>query len=385
MYPDFSYVFNDFFGTPVDNWTQIFKTFGLFLVLGLLSASVILRRELVKLAEQGKFKAKIEEVVLGEKPKWQDLLANSILGFIVGFKGGLVLSDFEVFRLDPAAAILSTKGNFLLGILSLIVFAGFKYWEINKNALPKPIIEKKSIFPHHKIGDITVYAAVCGVIGAKFFAVLETPAEFIQRPLEMLLSGSGLAIYGGLIGGFFGVRYYLKRNDIPFLHVADAVAPALLIAYGVGRLGCHFSGDGDWGIVAAAIPEWWFLPDWLWSYDYPNNVAKSGVLMEGCSGIYCTKLVPPVYPTPIYELIVSLLLAFTLIRIKSRLKLPGMLFAIYLIMNGVERFFIEKIRVNVKYEWPLGLQPTQAEVISIIFVLLGLLMIYLLKKGKLKV
>ena len=107
--------------------------------------------------------------------------------------------------------------------------------------------------------------------------------------------------------------------------------------------------------------------------------------MEGCSGIYCSKLVPPVYPTPLYELGMSLILAFTLIKIKPKLKSPGMLFAIYLIMNGVERFFIEKIRVNVKYEWPLGLQPTQAEVISVIFVLLGLLMIYLLKKGKLKV
>lgn len=385
MYPDFSYVFNDLFGTPVDNWTQIFKTFGLFLVLAILSASFILRRELIKLAEAGAFKAKMEEVIVGAKPKWQDLIANSILGFIFGFKGGLALFNFEVFRMDPAAAILSTQGNFLLGILGMAGFAGLKYWELNKQALPKPLTEKREIFPHHKIGDITVYAAVFGVIGAKFFAVLETPEAFIERPLEMLLSGAGLAIYGGLIGGFFGVRYYLKKNDIPFLHVADAVAPALFIAYGVGRMGCHFSGDGDWGIVAASIPEWWFLPDWLWSYDYPNNVAKSGVLMEGCSGIYCTRLVPPVYPTPLYELGMSLLLAFTLIKIKPKLKLPGMLFAIYLIMNGVERFFIEKIRVNVKYEWPLGLQPTQAEVISVIFVLLGLSMIFLLKKGKLKV
>ena len=96
MYPDFSYVFNDLFGTPVDNWTQIFKTFGLFLVLAILSASFILRRELVKLAEAGEFKAKIEEVIIGAKPKWQDLIANSILGFLVGFKGGLALLDFEV-------------------------------------------------------------------------------------------------------------------------------------------------------------------------------------------------------------------------------------------------------------------------------------------------
>ena len=385
MYPDFSYFFHDLFGTPLDNWTQIFKTFGLLLVLAILSASFILSRELKKMADKGVFKAQIVEIVTGKKPKLEDLLVNAVLGFVTGFKGYLVLFDFEFFRKDPAGAILSSEGNFLMGLLFMLIFAGFKYWELNRKALPKPLVEKKEVFPHHKIGDITVYAAVFGVIGAKLFAVLETPAEFLERPLEMLLSGSGLAIYGGLIGGFFGVRYYLKKNNIPFLHVADAVAPALFIAYGVGRLGCHFSGDGDWGIVAAAIPEWWFLPDWLWSYDYPNNVANRGVLMEGCDAIYCKRLMPAVYPTPLYELVMSFGLAFTLIKIKDRIKVPGMLFAIYLIMNGVERFFIEKIRVNVKYDWPFGLQPTQAEVISIVFVLLGLLMMFLLKKGKIKV
>jgi len=108
------------------------------------------------------------------------------------------------------------------------------------------------------------------------------------------------------------------------------------------------------------------------------------VLMEGCTGIYCKHLVPPVYPTAIYEMLMSMLLAFALIKIRPRLKVPGMLFAIYMIMNGVERFFIEKIRVNVTYDWPFGLQPTQAEVISVIFILIGLLLVYLLRSGKLK-
>jgi phosphatidylglycerol---prolipoprotein diacylglyceryl transferase len=384
MYPDFSYIFHDLFGTPVDNWTQIFKTFGLFLVFAIISASIILRNELKKLAAAGKFKPQIEYKIIGEQPKISDLIGNAILGFIIGFKGGIIFSDFDTFRQDPAASLMSTEGNLLLGLLGLGVFAAYKYWAIKRKALPKPVKESEEVFPHNKIGEITVYAAVSGVIGAKLFAVLETPAEFLERPIEMLFSGAGLAIYGGLIGGFFGVRYYLKRNNIPFLYVADAVAPALFIAYGVGRLGCHFSGDGDWGIVAASIPEWWFLPEWLWSYDYPNNVAKAGVLMEGCTGIYCKHLVPPVYPTAIYEMLMSMLLAFALIKIRPRLKVPGMLFAIYMIMNGVERFFIEKIRVNVTYDWPFGLQPTQAEVISVIFILIGLLLVYLLRSGKLK-
>lgn len=68
-----------------------------------------------------------------------------------------------------------------------------------------------------------------------------------------------------------------------------------------------FSGDGDWGIAAAAQPEWWFLPDWLWSYDYPNNVAQDGVEMAGCEYTYCRRLEPAVYPTSVYETIMAFL------------------------------------------------------------------------------
>ena len=59
--------------------------------------------------------------------------------------------------------------------------------------------------------------------------------------------------------------------------------PSLILAYGIGRAGCHFSGDGDWGIVASNQPDWWFLPDWMWSYNYPNNVINEGIPIPGCS------------------------------------------------------------------------------------------------------
>ena len=50
----------------------------------------------------------------------------------------------------------------------------------------------------------------------------------------------------------------------------------LFLTYGIGRNGCHFSGD-DWGIVLSNQPDWWFLPDWMWSYNYPNNVINEGI------------------------------------------------------------------------------------------------------------
>jgi prolipoprotein diacylglyceryltransferase len=88
-----------------------------------------------------------------------------------------------------------------------------------------------------------------------------------------------------------------------------------------------------------------------------------------------------VYPTPIYETIMCLLLFFMLWSLRKRLKVPGTLFGLYLLVNGLERFFIEKIRVNTKYEH-LPFQPTQAELISLMLVLAGLfLMIYLPRRA----
>jgi hypothetical protein len=78
-----------------------------------------------------------------------------------------------------------------------------------------------------------------------------------------------------LIVAGIAVAIYARRKKIPFLHLADATAPGLILAYGIGRIGCHVSGDGDWGIVNTAEKPGWlsWLPDWAWSYDYPNNVG----------------------------------------------------------------------------------------------------------------
>jgi len=114
-----------------------------------------------------------------------------------------------------------------------------------------------------------------------------------------------------------------------------------------------------------------FLPDWLFAYPYPHNVISEGVRIPGCDGqSYCSQLPIPVFPTPFYETIVCLILFFALWYFRKRLTIPGTLFALYLILNGVERFFVEKIRVNSKYDI-FGFRPTQAELISAGLVLSG--------------
>ncbi|HEY4150430.1 MAG TPA: prolipoprotein diacylglyceryl transferase family protein, partial [Chitinophagaceae bacterium] len=118
------------------------------------------------------------------------------------------------------------------------------------------------------------------------------------------------------------------------------------------------------------------------AYNYPHNVNKVDTLMTNCSwGEYCFSLKDPVYPTPIYETLVCLVLFFVLWSLRKRIKVPGVLFGVYLLLNGIERFFIEKIRVNTKYDH-LPFQPTQAELISSLLVIAGLfLIIYLPKKA----
>ena len=94
-----------------------------------------------------------------------------------------------------------------------------------------------------------------------------------------------------------------KKHKISFWHLNDAAAPALMISYALGRVGCQISGDGDWGINNLKPKPFSWLPDWMWAYDYPNNINNEGIEIENSIfPDYNHKLENPVYPTPIYEM-----------------------------------------------------------------------------------
>lgn len=372
MYPDLSYFLHDLIGTPVDNWTSIFKTFGIFLVLAILTAAYLLYIELKRKADAGVFSGEPAEIVEGKSITITELLGNALLGFILGFKLIYAWQNFPEFQSDPASILLSTQGNWLGGIVGALLFGGYQYWVVQRKKLPEPIVKKVQLYPHDRIGNITVIAAIFGVIGAKVFDILEHPEDLIADPIGTIVSGSGLAIYGGLIFGFLAVYIYLRMKKIPPKPVLDAVAPALILAYGIGRLGCHFSGDGDWGIVNTSVqPSWWFLPDWLWAYNYPHNVINEGQKIADCVGHYCQQLAAPVYPTSVYEFLMTLLIGGLLWSLRKKITIPGLLFCLYLILNGIERFMIEEIRVNDVYPF-LGTEFTQAQFVAMILFLIGI-------------
>ncbi len=371
MYPNLYYAFQDILGVELEG-LKLVNSFGFFVALSFILSAWILTLELKRKQNLGQFTYSEEKIQVGAPASIMELLINFLLGFVFGFK---ILGAFFIDSAldDPQAFILSANGSWPLGILVGIVFAGLKWWEKNKQKLAKPEERIIRIWPHDRVGDIILYAAFFGFLGAKIFHNLENWNEFSKDPIGALISFSGLTFYGGLICAGAAIIYYAHKRKISVIHLADAMAPTMMFAYAFGRIGCQVSGDGDWGVPNLHPKPFSWMPDWLWAYSYPNNVIGEGKPIPGCKGPYCNELVPAVFPTPLYEIVACFILFTVLWGYRKKLKIAGQLSGLYLILNGLERFFIEKIRVNTKYE-ALPLQPTQAELISFIMILSGIIL-----------
>ena len=190
---------------------------------------------------------------MGHGPNPIDLAIQALMGFVLGWKVlYLVVNAGTLFQGSglPQAHLFSTEGNVMWGILGALALAGWRYWEVKRAQLPEPKLVERQVRPEELVGGVTAAAAIGGIAGAKLFHLLEYPDEFvafIQQPSLNAFLG-GLTIYGGLIVGGLAVYVFARRNKMNFLRLADATSPGLLLAYGIGRMGCQISGDGDWGI-----------------------------------------------------------------------------------------------------------------------------------------
>jgi phosphatidylglycerol:prolipoprotein diacylglycerol transferase len=423
MYPNLYYALKDLFGIS-NPWPffRFINSFGFFVALSFIAAAVTLTKELMRKEREGLLQSREQLMLIGKPATPTELTLNFVGGFILGFKiVGLLTAD-SALTANMQDYLLSTQGSLAGGLVLGLLLAGLKWYEKNKQKQPQPQEKKVRIWPHDRVGDMTLFAFIFGFIGAKIFNSLENWDDFVRDPVDSLFSFSGLTFYGGLICAALAIWVYARKNGITFWHLNDAAAPGLMLAYAIGRIGCQVSGDGDWGILNSAyvtdangksvlaanpndytrilqdyktvyLPQFGsldkvphlsvkapsFLPDWLFAYSYPHNVISEGFRMPDCNGQYCSQLPIPVFPTPIYETLVCLGLFFLLWSLRKRLRVPGTLFAVYLVINGIERFFIEKIRVNTKYE-NLPLHPTQAELISAALVITGGILYFRLKK-----
>ena len=424
MYPNLYYAFKDIFGVEW-NWLRIFNSFGFFVAISFIAAAIVLTKELRRKERDGLMGYTEETIMVGRPASIAELLINFLLGFLLGYKIiGLFTAQNDAIK-DPQSFIFSSEGNLAAGLLLGALLAGLKWYERGKQKLAKPEKRTIRIWPHDRVGDMVIFAAVFGFLGAKIFHNLENLDELMRNPIESLLSFSGLTFYGGLICAGLAITFYAKKHKIGFWHLGDAIAPALMIAYAIGRLGCQVSGDGDWGILNSAyvteisttkavpadtatfertlinnrdlynklfnnqpaqhahVKAPSFLPEWTVAYSYPNNVINEGVRIPDCTDDHCSTLPIPVFPTPFYETVVCMIFFFVLWSLRKRFTIAGTIFGLYMILNGIERFLVEKIRVNTQYDFG-GFRPTQAEIISFGLLLAGVLIIVFRRRQALK-
>ncbi|MCB0803311.1 MAG: prolipoprotein diacylglyceryl transferase [Flavobacteriales bacterium] len=385
MYPTISDALRDLFGIDIP---LPFPTFGFFVALSFLIAAYLFAKELKRKEALGWLKARTIEVKIGEKASSSELIGNALIGFIIGYKLLEIFLNYSDMVSDPQGFILSTRGNFLGGLIGAVGFGYSKYREKEKTKLAQPKLIKQTLRPFELVGNMTMIAAISGILGAKIFHNLENLDELMADPVHALLSFSGLSIYGGLIIGGISVLYYAVKNGLTWIHVADACAPGLMAAYAMGRVGCQLSGDGDWGMPnTLPKPEWMsFLPDWMWAYDYVGNVLGRDLGYPGNPVTFVESGMTFVYegnawPTPFYETIMASIIFGILWALRKRIMIPGFIFSLYMTLNGVERFFIEKIRINPDYHF-FGISATQAEIIAVLMFVSGLAGIYYFTKNK---
>jgi phosphatidylglycerol:prolipoprotein diacylglycerol transferase len=376
MFPTLSSLIEYFTGK---NIPLPFQTFGAFVGLAFVAGYWAFSQEFKRKERLGYLHPIKRNITVGEAPSVTDIVGNGIFGFVLGYKLVDAALNYHVLIDDTQAFILSTRGNLIGGLVCAAIFAYWSYYEAKKEQLPEPKKVNVTIHPYELMGSLLLWAAIFGFAGAKLFNALENWSDFMRDPVGMLIGFEGLTFYGGLICGGAAVLYVAKKHGIKPLDMLDIGGPGMMLAYGVGRIGCQMAGDGDWGISNLAPKPHWlsWAPDWMWSFTYPHNVAMMDRdnKIPDCVGKFCYALREPAYPTPFYECIICLLLFVFLWQIRHKIKAPGVMFGIYMILAGVERFFIELIRVNTRYH-VLGIPFTQAELISLLLVVGGVGLIY---------
>jgi phosphatidylglycerol---prolipoprotein diacylglyceryl transferase len=176
---------------------------------------------------------------------------------------------------------------------------------------------------------IVAIAVVAGIVGAKIWHILDTPADFREMGWRVLYDSAGFAWYGGLVFGLSALVVSGWRAKIGALRTLDLAAPAAAIGYGLGRIGCFLSGDGCYGIPTN-------LP---WGMSFPNGIDPTLVR---------------VHPTPLYELAAGLLIGWWLWRQGGKPHARGAILGQYLLLSGLARFLVEFIRRNPKVLWGLS-------------------------------
>lgn len=244
-------------------------------------------------------------------------------------------------------------------------------------------LKRKNLNPNIA-STVTLLAVIFGIAGAKLLFLFENWTAFTRDPFGMAFSAGGLTWYGGFIVGITAIYIYIRRKRVPFLRFLDALGIALILGYGVGRIGCHLSGDGDYGYPTT-------LP---WGTIYAQGISKPSEAAEGYFRRHpeeatfwhydSLRAIPagidrqgrpynefdatiPMHPAPIYEFILGVIGFLILWSLRKRISPDGKLFMIYLMLASVFRFSVEFVRLNPHLLFGLS----EAQLIAIVLFIVG--------------
>jgi phosphatidylglycerol:prolipoprotein diacylglycerol transferase len=209
--------------------------------------------------------------------------------------------------------------------------------------------------PADRAENYVFFGGITGLIGARIWFLLFNIPMVINDPLGTIFSSAGFIFYGGFIFAFL-VLYLMSRKDsISFLSFLDAAGPSMCLGYAIGRLGCQLSGDGDYGKMT----------DSVFGMSYQTGVVPTppGIL---------------VYPTPLYESAICLIILFFLLKLEQKkdFGIPGRWFGVYILLVSIERFFVEFLRIEPRFAGGLS----QAQYISLFLIIAGSGLIFFRRK-----
>ncbi len=241
------------------------------------------------------------------------------------------------------------------------------------NYLLSKEIERKKIYPDVS-STVTFLAIVLGIAGSKLFHLIENFDRFLRNPIGETFNAGGLTFYGGLIVATIGNLIYLRSQKIEPLRFLDAAAPALMIGYGIGRIGCLLAGDGCYGEPC----------DLPWAMTFPNGYVSTLAAENPELAMRFRQLFPgvevpndiPVHPTPLYELFYSAIFFVLLWKLRTVPKQAGWIFFVYLILQAAGRFSVEFIRLNP----PILFGLSEAQVIALAMMLAGVFGLWRISK-----
>ena len=212
--------------------------------------------------------------------------------------------------------------------------------------------------------DLLAWIAVGGIIGAKAWYLALHPAEFAASPLGAIFSRGGLVWYGGFVGGVLAYWIQVRARKLPMATMFDATAPALAISIALGRVGCFLVGD-DYGLptdsrFGVIFPQ---------GASPPSTAAYLRSVGADLPASIPDEQLVAVHPTQLYEIAIILVVFAFLLRWSRARHRQGAMFALFMILYAIERFFIEILRAKGD-RIIFGLSTAQAA--SILLVLLGI-------------